>query len=366
MGKRKTHEEYVAEVSIKHPTIEVVGRYVGARTKILHKCKIDGWEWNPSPDSILSGRGCPKCRSRYMSNFLSRTHDEYVNEVSCINPNIEILGTYINSGTKILHRCKIDGYAWSVVPSSILKGVGCPMCAGKAPHTTETFIEIMNIVHPNIEVIGTYVNNKTNIDLRCKIDGHKWSPTPHNVLRGTGCPKCAGRIPISHGEYVEMVSRINQDIDVLGIFINQSEPILHRCKKDNHEWMVRPEHILNGHGCPICKSSIGERVVANYLKTHNIKYKTQYKFEQCKNKRKLPFDFYIPNLNMCIEYDGIQHFYPVEQFGGEKAFQECQLNDSIKNEFCKTANIMLLRIRYDQNVFQILDDFFLHTTIQND
>lgn len=86
---------------------------------------------------------------------------------------------------------------------------------------------------------------------------------------------------------------------------------------------------------------------------------------KCKNKRKLPFDFYIPDLNVCIEYDGIQHFYPVDQFGGENAFQECQLNDSIKNAFCQTSNITLLRIRYDQNVIQVLDDFFLHLTIHN-
>jgi len=365
MGTRKTHEEYVAEVAAKNPNIEVIGQYVNARTKILHKCKIDGHKWNPSPDSVLSGRGCPRCRGRYISNLMSRTHSEYIDEVAQINPNIEVLGIYINSGTKILHRCKIDGYMWRVVPSSILKGVGCPMCAGKAPYTTETFIETMSIIQPNIEVIGDYINNKTNIALRCKIDGYEWCPTPHNVLRGQGCPKCAGRIPMSHDEYIEAVSHINGDVDVAGTFINQSEPILHRCKKDGHEWMVRPEHILNGHGCPICKSSIGERLVSNYLKAHNIKYKPQHKFEQCKNKRKLPFDFYIPDLNVCIEYDGIQHFYPVDQFGGENAFQECQLNDSIKNAFCQTSSIMLLRIRYDQNVIQVLDDFFLHLTIHN-
>ena len=364
MSKRKTHEEYVAEVAIKNPNIEVVGVYIDAKTKILHRCKVDGHEWNPSPDSVLSGRGCPKCRGRHLSRLMSRTHNEYINKVSRINPNIEVLGTYINSGTKILHRCKIDGYVWGVVPSSILKGVGCPMCVGKAPYTTESFKYIMSSLHPSIEVIGEYTNNKTNISLRCKIDGHEWSPTPHNVLRGQGCPKCGGRIPMSHDEYVSDVTQINKNIEVLGIFINKCTTILHRCKKDNHEWLVRPEHILNGHGCPVCNSSIGERLVANYLEDNGILYKPQHKFDGCKNKKRLPFDFYLPHLNICIEYDGIQHFQPVEAFGGLKAFEECQKNDAIKNKFCEASQIILLRIRYDQDVSHVLDEFF--KTIQND
>ena len=363
MSKRKTHEEYVAEVAIKNPNIEVVGTYIDAKTKILHRCKVDGHEWNPSPDSILSGRGCPKCRGRYLSRLMSRTHNEYIGEVSQINPNIEVLGTYVNSDTKILHRCKIDGYVWSVVPSSILKGVGCPMCAGKAPYTTESFKYVMKSLHPSIEVVGEYVNNKTNIALRCKIDGHQWEATPHNVLRGSGCPKCGGRIPMSHGEYVSAVALINKYIEVLGTFINKCTAILHRCKKDGHEWLVRPEHILNGHGCPACNSSIGERLVANYLEDYGILYKPQHKFDGCKNKKRLPFDFYLPSLNVCIEYDGIQHFQPVEAFGGQKAFEECQRNDAVKNRFCEVSQITLLRIRYDQDVSQVLDDFF--KTIQN-
>jgi predicted nucleic acid-binding Zn-ribbon protein len=357
MGKRKTHEEYVAEVATKNPNIEVVGNYIDAKTKILHRCKIDGHEWKPSPDSVLSGRGCPKCRGRYISNLMSRTHNEYVNEVAKINPNIEVIGTYINSSIKVLHKCKIDGYVWNVSPSSILKGVGCPMCSGKAPYTTESFVATMSVLHPSIEVVGNYINNKTNIALKCKIDGYEWSPTPHNVLRGQGCPKCGGRIPMSHDEYIETVSHINRDISVIGAFVNQNTPILHGCKKDGHEWLVRPWHILNGHGCPVCNSSIGERLVANYLTDNHIQYKPQHKFEKCKNRRRLPFDFYLPELNVCIEYDGIQHFQPVEIFGGQTAFEECKMNDTIKTNFCKASKITLLRIRYDQDVSQILDEF---------
>lgn len=60
--RKKTHEEYVLEVAEKYSTIEVVGSYINKRTKILHRCKIDGHEWLSTPEYILKGYGCPKCK----------------------------------------------------------------------------------------------------------------------------------------------------------------------------------------------------------------------------------------------------------------------------------------------------------------
>ena len=61
MPRKKTHEEYVQEVLIKNPNIEVIGQYTGANIKIFHKCNFDGYEWEATPGSILYGCGCPKC-----------------------------------------------------------------------------------------------------------------------------------------------------------------------------------------------------------------------------------------------------------------------------------------------------------------
>ena len=60
----------------------------------------------------------------------------------------------------------------------------------------------------------------------------------------------------------------------------------------------------------------------------------------------LPFDFYLHDYNVCIEYDGIQHFKPIEYFGGEEAFQKRQLNDKIKTEYCIDNHITLIRLPY--------------------
>ena len=73
---------------------------------------------------------------------------------------------------------------------------------------------------------------------------------------------------------------------------------------------------------------------------------TQKKFNNCRNKLPLPFDFYLPNYNICIEFDGIQHFKSNFYWGGDKQFLKTSENDKIKNNFCKRNNIKLERISY--------------------
>lgn len=115
---------------------------------------------------------------------------------------------------------------------------------------------------------------------------------------------------------------VNPDIEAVEQYINQNTPILHRCKIDGHEWKAAPNNILQGTGCPVCNLSHGERQIRRWLCNNNISYILQKTFEDCKNKKQLPFDFYLPEYNICIEYDGEQHFRPVDFFGGQDEFQK--------------------------------------------
>jgi len=68
------------------------------------------------------------------------------------------------------------------------------------------------------------------------------------------------------------------------------------------------------------------------------------------NKYKLPFDFYLTDFNVCIEYDGEMHFKEIERFGGKVKLDYHIKNDNIKNKFCIDNNIRLFRIKYNQNI----------------
>lgn len=288
-----------------------------------------------------------------------KTHEQYVEEVYNINPNIEVVDAYITNKTRIKHRCKIHNYEWYAKPSNILHGKGCPICGGSLKKTHEQYVSQITCLCPNIEVIGTYINAKTKIMHKCKIDGYKFIVTPNHILRGSGCPMCAGVIQKTTNQYKDEVFRINQNIEVIGEYVNAKTSIRHRCKIDDYEFDAKPNNILSGKGCPVCNQSHGEREIQHYLIIHFIRFLPQHTFDDCKNVFKLPFDFYLPDYNICIEYDGLQHFEPVDFFGGEEGFRKRQLNDEIKTKYCQENNIKLLRIRYDQDVTNILDMYLL-------
>lgn len=339
--KRKTHEKYIEEVFKINSNIEVIEKYNGANTKILHRCKIDGCEWMATPSKILIGRGCPRCAGNERYGY-----EEYIKRVFQKNPNIEVIGQYADAKTKILHKCKIDGYEWYAKPNNILSGKGCPRCAKKERYTHNDYVAKVKDANNNIKVVGRYINARTPILHLCKIDDYEWYAVPENILHGCGCPKCAGNIKYDHEEYVKKVSEINPDIEVVEMYIDALTPISHKCKIDGCEWKARPSAVLYGSGCPKCKASKGEKTIANWLDKNNISYEIQKKFENCKNINSLPFDFYLPNYNICIEFQGKQHYEPIDYFGGQKVFEAQLFRDKIKEEYCKKNNILLFAIPY--------------------
>ena len=96
--------------------------------------------------------------------------------------------------------------------------------------------------------------------------------------------------------------------------------------------------------------SSGEIRIETYLKDNNINYEKQKSLPGCKWKYPLKFDFYLPDSNICIEYDGIQHYRPISKFGGIESFEDSKIRDFIKDNYCRSNDIKLIRIKYNQNI----------------
>jgi very-short-patch-repair endonuclease len=141
------------------------------------------------------------------------------------------------------------------------------------------------------------------------------------------------------------------------IYVKNQEKVIITCPKHG-DFLQRPLSHLNGNGCPSCGESQGERKISHFLKERDINFERQKKFPDCRNVFELPFDFYIPSLRMCIEFDGLQHFQPIDHFGGLEAYEKLKINDKIKEDYCEENFINLIRIRYDQvdRVHQILSN----------
>lgn len=270
------------------------------KTKIKHRCLIHDLYWDCTPNNILSGVGCPKCKQEKINKKKYKSHECYVKQLKKINSNIIVIEKYIDAKTLILHKCIKHNVEWKALPTNMLKGCGCPQC--------------------RIEK-ASLKNRKT------------------------------------HDEYICELNIIDPNIIVLGKYIGANTPILHKCLKDGYEWMARPSNILFGKGCPRCRSSKGEKRIKQYLDRHDIKYIAQKKFDDCIDQKPLPFDFYLTNLNICIEFQGEQHYKIIEYFGGRNSFLKRQQHDQIKREYCKKNNIQLLEIRYDADIQKELDNF---------
>lgn len=367
MSRKKTHEEYVAELAIKNPTVEVIGTYVDSKTKILHHCLKHDVYWGVLPLNALKGKGCKECAKEKNRNKFLKSHEQYVEELKAVNPDIIVLETYMGGDTPIMHLCKKHNIKWKAYPNNILKGQGCAKCGKEKIHDKrckkhKEYVKELAIKNPTIEVVGEYVDGHTPILHHCLIHNIFWYLQPVNALRGDGCNIChKERIGVSnsktHEQYIKEVNKINPDIEIVGCYIDIKTPILHKCKIDGYVWNVVPHSILCGYGCPQCNESSGERQVRQWLTSHNIDYEYHKTYSDCRDVLPLSYDFYLPKYNLCIEYQGEQHYKPISIFGGEEKFKLQQKHDNIKREYCKNNDIGLLEIPYYESVEETLNNF---------
>lgn len=119
-------------------------------------------------------------------------------------------------------------------------------------------------------------------------------------------------------------------------FVNYTKHGIQRCRQCSH------------------KESNGEKIINDYLTSHGISFIKEKRFKDCRDKKPLPFDFYLPDKNLVIEFDGKQHFEEVYPFNYKKTSE----HDNIKNQYCEERGIKIIRIPYweGHNIERILDD----------
>lgn len=367
MARKFTHEEvkHFIEVESGSGCKLLSEEYKKTNDKLKIQCKCGNkFEASFSKFKSKNKRQCNECSGRVRKNT-----DYFKKEVfDLVGGEYEVIGEYVGANDKIKLRHSICKYKWEITPSNFLRGKRCPKCFGTPKKTNEEFVkEVYDLVGNEYVFLEKYVNNKTKIRCKHSVCGCEYKVKPLSFLSGTRCPHCKGdRISESKTKTNEQFKKevfdlVEREYEFLDTYKDGRTKIKCKHNIDNcgHEWYVMPDNFLQGSRCPQCSSSTGEVQIGLYLDKLNIKNIRQHSFEKCKNIRPLYFDFYLPDYNLLIEYDGIQHFEPVKFFGGEEKFKQQQENDNIKNQYCKDNNISLLRIPYWErdNVEQILDEW---------
>jgi hypothetical protein len=146
----------------------------------------------------------------------------------------------------------------------------------------------------------------------------------------------------------ELASELLDKTIASKISYSSSKKVEWKCSKCGYIWKTSVDNRSRRNiiGCIKCNKSCGEKIISNILDIYNIRYKSEQIFDGCKNKRNLKFDFYLPDHDICIEYQGLWHYQKHWSDKTNKTLKLSQKRDGIKRRFCKKNNILLLEIPY--------------------
>ena len=383
MAKKKTNDQFNNESITKHGKYYNYSKayYINNHSKVTIICPLHG-QFKQVPTDHLSGKGCPECGKKKASESRKVGLKRFIERAREIHGDRYdySISEYTTMHKKIWIICPEHGKFFQKAHNHITGGNGCPDCKNdklrdKFAFSQTHFIKLLKEVHGssiNYDKV-IYKNSHTKIDLVCPLHG-SFECLPVHALRGTGCAKCskkkvANKLKMSVEDFIYKASEIHQNrysYEKVN-FKNLRESIKIKCKKHGYFDQVAFGH-MTGTGCPKCKSSRGENEIINWLIKNKISYIHQWVDHDCIiNVGKAKFDFFLPDLNFIIEYDGEQHFKPIK-FGASISDKDAyenlmslQIADFIKNEWAELNKIKLHRIKFDEDISESLQLIFKNT-----
>ena len=333
--------------------------YKSTKDKLHAYCNIHHVDVYQSWYNLNRGKlGCKKCRYQKVSNTLSHNNDWYREKLQ--GHNIINLDDYVKKDIKINHKCLKCNNTFLASPVSVLKSFNCPYCGVLTLFTKDCIQYHINnslgtdyVLQDNAKSVADYV---TLLHTKC---GNTYKVKLNNALSGSGCPTCNGNLKKTTKQYIQECKETGQDLPIED-YKNNKIRIKHKCSK-GHIYEQTPDMHIGKYkqGCPICNESHGERFIRNYLDKNHIEYIPQKKFNDLKDKTYLSYDFYLPDYNMLIEYQGIQHYESINIKGSGKYsnLKKQQYHDNLKREYAKNNGYKLLELKYTLNTQELVDRY---------
>ena len=341
--KKLTKEDYINKCNKVHNNqynYSLV-EYKNIRGKINIICVKHGI-FEQIAKNHKNGQGCPKCGGRIMLN-----KEEFIKNSNIKHNNIFSYSLlkegYIKTDDYIRIINKKNGLIYLQISDHHRSGIKpIKICS-------ISLIEKLKVIHNNLfeyEIKNEYsystskillINNLTGDKTLYRVDRHLSGMKPNKVTLNYFLYK-SNKVHNNRYDY-SLITSINGNNDKVNII----------CKEHGIFNQSVSDHINMLYGCIYCKQgSIGENYIREFLDSRNIIYIKEKRFDTCKFQNTLPFDFYLPKHNICIEFDGQQHFKPIEFFGGQDGFNLTKIRDNIKNQWCLENSVSLIRIKYNQ------------------
>lgn len=271
-----------------------------------------------------------------------KTHSQFLDELKIINPQIIPEEEYQGSSIPIMCFCSACKHRWKVRPNALLRGYGCPKCAGNLRKSNESFLTELLAVNPDIEPLEKYNGNKNAILCKCKNCGHEWKVLPNNLLsKGHKCPKCSH---IKRGEmrrksnedFVSELLMKNPNILPLESYTTSQKKIQCKCLVCGNIWLATPNNLLDkGSRCPSCSHAATSTIEQILIGSFSTALGEDSVLSRDKKTIGKELDVYIPEKKLAVEFGA--WFWHRKKLSG----------DNEKQKLCKEKGIHLITILED-------------------
>lgn len=343
MPKKLTTKEFIERARKVHGDRYNYSKaeYNGTHTKVCIICPIHGEFWQTPHNHLAKKQGCPKC-----SGNTVKKNEDFINDAKKIHGSKYDYSKIVYKGnkTKICIICPKHGEFWQT-PNVHLLGHGCPKCKSentkkRLTRTFEDFVKRAREVHGDKYTYhkSTYTFLKSKTLITCPKHGD-FLQRGQDHINGHGCAKC-NSFWKSTEQFVEQARKIHGDrYDYSKVeYKNKNSNVVIICKKHGEFEQIAQNH-LKGCNCPKCACSKIEDEVMRFLVKNNFSFTHRAHFEWLGKKH---LDFYLPDYNVAIECQGIEHFESHDFFGGRNVFLNTNERDKEKKELCTTNNIKLI------------------------
>ena len=323
--------------------------YQGYQKKCIFICIKHNVEFQQTPAQHLHGAcGCKQCQKEKLSKSL----EQFLEDARKVHGNKYDYSKveYKGHKEKVCIICPKHGEFWQL-PTPHTQGEGCPHCEReRRSKTTEQFIKEAREVHGNRYDYSKvkYINRNTLVTIICSEHG-EFKQAPFNHLKGKGCPKCAKNYQYGTKEFIEKANKIhNNKYDYSKVQYQTAKiPVTIICP-EHGEFEQTPDIHLRGCGCKKCQlksqTKLYEKLKESFPNEEILFEVDNTIVPWLKSQR---FDIYFPKYNIAIEYNGQQHYIPVDIFGGKLSLNNTKERDKLKRQKCKENNCTLFEIKYD-------------------
>jgi hypothetical protein len=332
LNSKYTTDEILDNLGLVHGDkyqFEIGENYVDIRSFIYLICKHGKHSIRAS--SALNGQGCVYCSGKKWNN------NDLIEKLSVIHNNKY---SYVEIGRKnIKAECKLHGI-FEIKKDKHLLGYGCRKCSDRKKYDTEFFISVIRNKFNNYSFSKCVYKKFTDkVIITCNNHGD-FEQYPQYLLDGHGCKKCS--LKYTNEEFLDICRTKHPEIDHSEVLYNGvQKKIKLKCKVHGYFNQMAGYYINNSKGCPNCNETKGEKLIRLYLSDNSENFIQQYKYDR------FYFDFYLPDRNLFIEFNGKQHYSPIDFFGGDNAYEKQKKKDIEKNNlFEENKDIKLLIIPY--------------------